>query len=601
LTDVVRKLFALLEARERRRFVLLAGLIVLVGFAEFLSLGAVMLVLNAISDPEQVSQMRVLGWVHDAFGFDSALAFQTALVLGTIGVIIAGLLVKAAGNYAVIRFAANCGFTIAHRMLGAYLRQPYPWILSKNPAEISRTILRECESLVEVVLAPMLRVLSNVVIALVIVLFLLSVAPLVAVLAVTLIGGGYALIYLRLRPVLNRLGDDMVRANGERFHLVQQATSGFREVKLMGLEAEFSRRFERPTRSMARAKALNQAFSDLPRHLLEAIAFSVLLGMILLLLFRNDGDVSAIVPTLGVFAFATLRILPALQQIYHSLVALQFGAAVLDHMHDEYRSIEHSMISQAPPRSRIPAMPLTRELSLSKLSYAYPTATRTALREVSLRVPARSMVGIVGGSGAGKTTLVDLILGLLLPNSGEIRVDSTPLTPDTLPAWQRTLGYVPQTIYLTDDTIAANIAFGVPAQDIDMQAVERVGRIAALHAFITTELPDGYQTRVGERGARLSGGQRQRIGIARALYHDPSLLILDEATSALDNATERSVMDAIAAIRRDRTIIIIAHRLSTVKECDTIFVMDKGSCVASGRYDELAESSDAFKRLLGAG
>jgi ABC-type multidrug transport system fused ATPase/permease subunit len=207
-------------------------------------------------------------------------------------------------------------------------------------------------------------------------------------------------------------------------------------------------------------------------------------------------------------------------------------------------------------------------------------------------------VGIVGGTGAGKTTLVDLVLVLLTPDAGEIRVDGTVITEANRRAWQKTLGYVPQSIYLTDDTILGNIAFGVPKDQVDMAAVERAAKIAALHDFVLSDLPQGYETFVGERGVRLSGGQRQRIGIARALYRDPTLLIMDEATSALDNITERVVMEAVQKIRADKTIILIAHRLSTVKTCDTIFLMDRGRLMAQGSYDELLAGNEVFRRMV---
>jgi ATP-binding cassette, subfamily B, bacterial PglK len=210
-------------------------------------------------------------------------------------------------------------------------------------------------------------------------------------------------------------------------------------------------------------------------------------------------------------------------------------------------------------------------------------------------------VGIVGGTGAGKTTLVDLILGLLTPDDGVIRVDGTAVTAENLRAWQKTLGYVPQSIFLTDDTVAANIAFGVAKDQIDMAAVERAARIAALHDFVLSDLPEGYATFVGERGVRLSGGQRQRIGIARALYRDPTLLIMDEATSALDNITERVVMEAVQRIRADKTIILIAHRLTTVKTCDTIFLMERGRLLAQGSYDELLAGNEVFRRMVAGG
>ena len=248
-------------------------------------------------------------------------------------------------------------------------------------------------------------------------------------------------------------------------------------------------------------------------------------------------------------------------------------------------------------RERMPAIPLTRQLELQGVRYSYPNTERSALRGLDMTIEANSTIGIVGGTGAGKTTVVDVMLGLLDPAAGTMTVDGQLITPDTRRAWQKTLGYVPQTIFLSDGTLAENIAFGLAPDQIDMEAVERAARIAALHDFIMTELPDGYATTVGERGVRLSGGQRQRVGIARALYHDPAMLILDEATSALDNLTERAVMDAVHRIAGKKTIVMIAHRLSTVRNCDRIFLLREGRVAASGRYDDLVRTDEEFRAM----
>jgi ABC-type multidrug transport system fused ATPase/permease subunit len=305
-----------------------------------------------------------------------------------------------------------------------------------------------------------------------------------------------------------------------------------------------------------------------------------------------------VIPTLGIFAFSVLRLLPSLQQVYASLASIRSGTAVLDHIHEDYTPILDQLAPQpAAAATLVAPLALTSALELKGLDYAYSAAGRPAVRGIDIRIPARTTIGIVGGTGAGKTTLIDLILGLLTPQAGEIVVDGVAITEANLRAWQRSLGYVPQSIYLTDDTIARNIAFGVPADRIDMQAVERAARIAALHDFVVQDLPKGYETLVGERGVRLSGGQRQRIGIARALYSDPSLLILDEATSALDNITERVVMEAVQNIRADKTIIIIAHRLTTVRQCDAIFLLEKGQVASVGTYDELVAQNETFRKM----
>jgi ABC-type multidrug transport system fused ATPase/permease subunit len=278
---------------------------------------------------------------------------------------------------------------------------------------------------------------------------------------------------------------------------------------------------------------------------------------------------------------------------YTHLTQLRFAGPALDSLHRD-------LVSLAPQPVQAPAaapLPLARAITLEGITYAYPKAPRAAVQGLALEIPAFTTVGLVGATGSGKTTTVDIILGLLEPQAGQLRVDGAPITAENRRAWQRSLGYVPQQIFLADDTVAANIAFGIPKNQIDREAVERAARIANLHDFVTLEMPQGYSTVVGERGIRLSGGQRQRIGIARALYHRPQVLILDEATSALDNLTEQAVMEAVHALGHEITIILIAHRLSTVRDCDHIYLLEKGQLTAQGTYDELVAGNKRFRRM----
>lgn len=299
--------------------------------------------------------------------------------------------------------------------------------------------------------------------------------------------------------------------------------------------------------------------------MLEAIVFGAMLALLMTLLAKADGRLSEVLPVIGLYAFAGARLFPAMQIVYGALAAFRFNAPVLHRLHAE---LAQAGSPQAEPTARLP---LKRRLELAGVRFAYPGAPRPALDGVSLSIDVNTTVGVVGRTGAGKTTLIDVILGLLTPQAGQVLVDGVPLGPDNLRAWQRNIGYVPQQIFLADDSVAANIAFGEPSKAIDMVAVERAARIAELHDFVSHELPEGYATQVGERGVRLSGGQRQRIGIARALYKDPDILVLDEATSALDNATEKAVMDAVRNLSHLKTIVMIAHRLSSLEGCDDIF------------------------------
>jgi ATP-binding cassette, subfamily B, bacterial PglK len=596
--DTFRKLFLLFDATERRRFWLLTGIMVMVATAEIAGISSVLMLLNVLAAPETIRSGPTLSYLSEMSGLTTDFSFQVGLAVAVLCVVMVGLAIKAGGTYATIRFSTMRGYTISSRLLAAYLSQPYPWFLQRNSAELEKNVLNEVDGLVNRVILPCLRLVSNGLLVIAILFFLLLVDPLVTLFSGGVLGLGYGLIYLRFRGRLHKLGQDMMDAFENRFLVAQEATGGIKDVKVMGLEATYVRAYSAAAQKAAKSGATMGVMSELPRFLLEAITFGTMLALILLLLLQSDGNVTEIVPTLGVIAFSTMRLLPSLQQIYHGLVSIRGATPVLNAIVADFQSTPALPLADA---TRTEPLKLERELELDKVSFAYAQAEKPTLRGVDLVIPARTTVGIVGGTGAGKTTLVDLVLGLLTPDDGVIRVDGQPITPENLRAWQGTLGYVPQTIFLTDETIASNVAFGVPKDEIDMVAVERAARVAALHDFVVSDLPQGYQTFVGERGVRLSGGQRQRIGIARALYRDPTLLIMDEATSALDNITERVVMEAVDRIRADKTIILIAHRLTTVKTCDTIFLMDRGRLLAQGSYDELLAGNEVFRRMVAGG
>lgn len=593
-----RKLFTLFDAVERRRFWILTGVMVLVAATEIIGMSAVLMLLNVLSAPDMVQSHPILSRAYQALGFESTFSFQVALASAVMVVVVGGLAVKAFGVYATTRFSMMRGYTVSTRLLSAYLSQPYTWFLNRNSAELGKNVLIEVDGLVARVFQPCLRLVANALLVTAILAFLLLVDPLVTLFSGGVLGLGYALIYLRFRVRLQKLGEDMIDSYEARYVVAQEATGGIKDVKLLGLEATYVKTFGTASYKTAQSASTVGVLQELPRYLLEAMTFGTLLALILILLVQSGGNITDIVPTLGVIAFSTMRLLPALQQIYHGLAALRSASTILDTIVADIKATPPLPITDP---SNTPPMTLESELELSKVSFTYDQSEKPILRAVDLVIPARTTVGIVGGTGAGKTTLVDLILGLLTPKEGVIKVDGVQVTEENRRAWQKTLGYVPQSIFLTDDTIAANIAFGVPKDEIDMAAVERVAKTAALHDFVISDLPEAYQTMVGERGVRLSGGQRQRIGIARALYRNPALLIMDEATSALDNITERVVMEAVQNIRSDKTVILIAHRLSTVKTCDTIFLMERGRVMAQGSYDELLAGNETFRRMVSGG
>ena len=374
-----------------------------------------------------------------------------------------------------------------------------------------------------------------------------------------------------MRARLARLGGRSVTDNEARFRIVQETFGALTELKLYGRAEAFAGRFDAPARAYAVATAASLLTGQMPRFVIEALAFG---GVIVVVLFAlaQGLDVAGILPLLGLFAFAGYRMLPAFQNIFTSVSLMRFYSPVVQVIVDELADERHP----APRTGE--RLPFAREIRLENIGFDYGTG-RPALSGIDLTVPVNTTVGLAGRTGSGKSTLAGLLLGVLTPGTGRITVDGRELDASARPAWQNRIGYVPQDVFLVDGTVAENIALGLDAPD--RAAVERAARLAGAHDFVAA-LPRGYGERVGERGARLSGGQRQRIGIARALYHDPDVIVFDEATSALDDETQGAVMRALRALAGRRTLILIAHRLSTLEGADAVHVLEAGRLVASG-------------------
>lgn len=595
MLETWRKTLDLLEPGERVRFYLIAAIMTAVTFAETLSITTVVPLLMVLAQPDLVETNRYFAAAYQAGGFATVLQFQIAMAVAVCGAILGGLLVKVAGNYLILRYVSMREYSISTRLIEAYLGYPYSWFLDKNSAQTTRRILASVTEVILKVMVPLASLFGSVSLILFLVALLLVADPLVALLAGGVLTFAYLIVYMGVQRRLSRLGEQLLTSNRTRFEVAQEAFAGVKEMKVMGLEEVYAARFRDPARLSAKARATTQSLGTLPRYLIEGLAFATMVLMLFLMVERAGGNFNAAVPTISLFAVAALRMLPALQNSYYWLTQIRSGQAALNDLHREYVDAR-AAFTRLPAQGR-GRIDLTASLELKELTFRYAPDRPPVVDGLSLTVKAGDTIGIVGGTGAGKTTLIDLLLGLLQQESGAILVDGKPIEAGDVRSWQRAIGYVPQTIFLADSTVAANIAYGQPADRIDMQAVEDAARLACLHDFVMSDLPEGYATRIGERGVRLSGGQRQRIGIARALYTNPSLLVLDEATSALDNLTEQAVMNAVHAIGRAKTIIMIAHRLSTVQACDCIHLLERGKVVASGRFDELVETSSKFRLM----
>ena len=360
-------------------------------------------------------------------------------------------------------------------------------------------------------------------------------------------------------------------------------------MKVAGLEKHYTKYFAEPAKVYSKNVANASIVGGLPRYVLEILVFGGML-LIILYLMTKSGSFVNVVPIIALYAAVCYRLIPALQSIYAATTQLRFISPALDQIYQDFKSLKQIKILKDDN-----TLTFNNSITLKNVCYNYPNTSRTALKNINITIPVKNTIGLVGSTGSGKTTTVDIILGLMEAQKGTLEVDKTVITKQNFRAWQRTIGYVPQHIYLFDDSIASNIAFGVESENINQATVEKVSKIAKLHDFVVNELPKKYETTIGERGVRLSGGQRQRIGIARALYHNPQVLILDEATSALDNQTEKAVMDAVNNLRKNITIILIAHRLSTVKKCDKIFFLEKGEIQNEGTFDKLIKVSENFR------
>ena len=598
IRETARQLLNLLGPRERRYAGLLLLMMLFMGVLETAGVASIMPFVALLANPSLVEKNSYFVALNGWLGFKDSHTLLLVLGCLVIALAISTTVFKAITAFAVGRFVMLRSYTLSLRLFKGYLCQPYAWFLRRNSSDLGKTILAEVGEVINGALMPTMSFLSQGSISLFLVALLIVIDPALSLMVIVVLGGIYGVIYFTTRHRLERIGSERVRANRERFRASNEAFGGIKDVKILGLEPSFLDRFEKPSRRFLQHHVTRLLIVQIPQYALQIMTVS---GVMIIVLYQTlvFGDLGNALPVVAVYALAGYRLLPAVQKIYQNIATLRISKPALAAIHRDLAETNNALIASATADQGV-IPPLGRQIELREICYRYPASSTEALKGVSLTIRARSTVGIVGPTGAGKTTAVDIILGLLSPERGQLLVDDGVITSNNVRAWQRRLGYVPQQIFLIDDTVTANIAFGMVPSEINPEAVERAARIANLHGFVTEELDNGYATLIGERGVRLSGGQRQRLGIARALYHDPDILIMDEATSALDNITERAVIEAVNSLANRKTIVVIAHRLTTVRRCDVIFYLDHGRVIAQGTYDELAGNSAPFQAMVAA-
>jgi len=579
-------------ASELRHGMFILLLAMLVSLLEIVGIASMMPFFALIGNPQSISTNGILSFLYASFGFETYSSFIMFIGLAVIGVIAFSNLVKGISAHYTNLFTGSLRQSLQSRLLKSYVNQPYKYFLSKNTSELNKIIWSDIEFVIGYGVTPLLQMFSNIIL-LFLALILISLVQFKVAVSIMILVSSFALIFwLYLRNRSQNTAERRGEAAKHSYIVLNEVLGGIKDVKVYQRENNFIEKFNKNNKIYANLWAKSTTAAQLPKFVLETVAFSLLIGVTLIMLYTLK-DIGALLPVLGVYAFAAYKIIPAIQIIFQGVSSLKQGWPSLQIIQHDLQSTE----TQEDIKSLVLEIPFSNSIKLNSIVYRYPNSDRKILDGLDLTINCNSTVGIVGGTGAGKTTLVDLLLGLHEPESGTISVDSRVICHENIHAWKNMIGYVPQTIFLTDATITENIAFGLGFEEIDFDNVKRASKLASLDEFIMNDLPDQYNTIVGERGVRLSGGQRQRLGIARALYRNPKVLILDEATSSLDNITETYIIKALDNIKGSCTIIIIAHRFTTIQKCDNIIILKDGQIVDEGIYDKLIETSKEFKKL----
>ena len=588
----IKQAYDLIGRERPLRWVLLVALALLVSGVEMVGAALVYTLLALVADPGGEIGLPLVGDLRQQFGGIP----DDTLLLGVVTAMAVFFLLRAiakiAAKYVEARIAHNAGARLSTRMFEGYLRWPYPMHLTRTTSELIRNGHQAVTEMVGQVVLPTIRTIAEAFIVVGLLVVLVVLAPLATLAAVVVVGGTAVLLLAFVQPRLKKLGRVRHRESRSTLSTLQQGLFGIRDVKVLGRERAFAKEYGRSRARMARAAYLKDAAGHLPSIVFELSLMAFIIGFFALTVIQGGGAQGTL-SILGLFAYAGLRMQPSVQTIIKGLNSLKFSAAPLEDLHHDLQLMSDLGGTSHPADP----LPFREELRLDQVTFRYEGAERDAVQDLSLVIRPGEQIGICGPTGGGKTTLTDIITGLLQPSSGRVTIDGQDLA-QVERRWQANLGIVAQMVFLTDDTLRRNIALGVPEDRIDEAALREAVKLAQLEDFVA-ELPKGIDTTVGERGVRISGGQRQRIAIARALYRKPEVLIFDEGTSALDNATEAQMMAAIEQLRGDHTIILVAHRLSTVRGSDRIVFLEHGKMTGLGTYDELRKTNITFREMAG--
>jgi len=590
----LKELYSLLTNEQRKKLRRLQILVVLMAFAEIAGVVSIGPFMALVGDISQLQGEGRLADIYRATGLEDPRDFLFWVGIGVLVMLTIAACISMFTIWRLSMYGAQVGAELGNRLFRHYMYQPWLFHASGSSSQLTNRIAQESTRITSLIINPLMQMNAKLVMALFLTLAIFLYNPVVALSGLVLFSGAYVLLYKSVRRRLVRNGRHISEAQQMRFKLMGEGFGGIKDALLLGRQKVFTDRFQAECEKFAAAQGTTQALGQVPRYAMELIAFGGIIFLVLYLLSSHEGNLGTILPVLSVYALAGFKLLPAFQQAYTGLSQIRGNLAAFDAVRDDLRASSLTVAKSSVPTGQ--RLAPRSEIRFDDVVFSYPGTEEPALKNLNIAIPANKVTGLVGASGSGKSTAIDLLLGLIEPQQGKVLVDGQPVTKDNCRQWQNSLGFVPQAIFLSDSSITENIAFGLPPENVDEDKVKRAATMAHLDELLE-QLPDGLATRVGERGVQLSGGQKQRIGIARALYHDADVLVLDEATSALDGITEKLIMDAIHDFAGKKTIIMIAHRLATVRQCDSLYLLEQGRVTGHGTYDELASGNTTFQRM----
>jgi ATP-binding cassette, subfamily B, bacterial PglK len=591
---LVLDLFKNLEKKQRVKFYKLQMLVIMMVFFEVIGISLIAPFIAIATDKTVIFDNEYLNYLYSAFNSESPEGFIITLGSIVLFALFFSSVLSMFTTWRMSLFAMTTGAEISDRLYSYYMRQSWCFHSQSSSSQLTKKIANETQRMTTVVLQPLMVMNAKLLLIIGMSCMIFFINPFVALIGFLFFVFAYLVLFKFVKKRLQNNGDNISNILTLRYQLMNEGFGGVKDLMLLNRTEFYIKRFEDSGKLLAYSMGANNALALTPRYLMELIAFGSMVVLILFYTGYSSNDLTDILPILSVYAFAAFKILPAFQNVYTSLAEIRGNLSAYSSVREDLiNSKNFDNANSCNGNNKISNMHFNNEIRFDNVSFKYEDLF--VLQNINISIHKNKVYGIVGPSGSGKSTLVDVLLGLLKP-SGKCYVDEKIIDSDNLSAWQSLFGYVPQSIFLTEQSILENIAFGVVRENIDYDSVRRAAKLAHLEDFILS-LDKGFDTLAGERGVQLSGGQRQRIGIARALYHDPEIIVFDEATSALDGITEKVIMDAIHDLNGSKTIIMIAHRLKTIRECDHIFFINEGCVFAQGTYDELLQSTPFFKKM----